>query len=201
MTSGSVSGWRFRQRRQHRCLCDVDLIDGAAEEVSARCLDPINAITHVNDVEVELEDLLLGEGVLDEPRESELGELLPQRARRILSDGESVARHLHRDGAESFARAPSANVGDDCAEESAPIETAVLVEASVLGRDEGLLDELRYGLQGDVDSSDNRESSHQAIVPVKDATALIGLERLDVACGRTPVEAAGAQPDISEVNR
>src|SRR4030088_811990 len=150
MASRRVRGRCLWQPRQHRCLWEAELTDAAAKEVSARRLDSVNAVAHVDDVEVELEDLLLGERVLDETRQSELGELLPQRARWIFANGERVARHLHRDGAESFARAPGANVGHDRAEEPAPVETAVLVESSVFGGDERLLDELGDGAERNI---------------------------------------------------
>src|ERR1700704_3109276 len=133
MTSWCVGRGGLGQAGQHRCLWQIQLTDAATEEISARRLHPVDAIAHVDDVEVELEDLLLGERVLDETRQPELGELLPQRARWIFANGERVARHLHRDGAESFARAPGTNVGHDRAEEPAPVETAVLVESSVFG--------------------------------------------------------------------
>src|SRR3981081_2400505 len=121
MTPWRVGRGCFGQTREHRCLGEVELIDAAAKEIPARRLDSVDAVTHIDDVEVQLEDLLLGQRVLDETRESELGELLPQRAGWIFSNGECIARDLHRDGAESFTRAPGADVGDDCPEEAAPV--------------------------------------------------------------------------------
>src|SRR5205085_10499596 len=121
-------GRRLGERRQHRRLRQVYLIDTASEEVSARRLDSVNAVPHVDDVEIELEDLLFGQRMLDETRQSELGQFLSQRARRILAHRERIARHLHGDGAESFAGVAGFQVGDKGAEETAPLEATVLVD-------------------------------------------------------------------------
>ena len=77
----------------------------------------------------------------------------------------------------------------------------MLVEATVLSGDERLLDEDGHALEVDVDTPYQLEASHDAIVAVENPSALIGLERLDVARSRAAVEAARRQPDVGEVNR
>ena len=77
----------------------------------------------------------------------------------------------------------------------------MLVEAAILGRNERLLDELGDGTQRHVDSTDDLEPAHRSIVAVEYAAALIGLEGLDRSRARAAIEPAGAQPQISEVNR
>src|SRR6186997_1829679 len=102
--------------------------------------------------------------MLDEPRQAQLGQLLPERARGISAHRESIARHLHGDGAESLAGAAGFEIGGHCAEESAPVESAMLEEASILSCDEGILDEVGHALEADIDSSHQLEASHQAVV-------------------------------------
>ena len=96
---------------------------------------------------------------------------------------------------------PALRLSASGAEESAPVEPAVLVEAAVFGGDERLPHELRDRAERNVDAAHGLQASHDAVVPVEDAAALIGLESLDLARRRAAVEAAGPQPDVGEVNR
>ncbi|HXN76365.1 MAG TPA: hypothetical protein VN876_07005 [Gemmatimonadaceae bacterium] len=77
----------------------------------------------------------------------------------------------------------------------------MLVEPPVFSRDEGLLDELGYGAERNVDAPHQLKPPHEAVVPVEDASALIGLEILDGARRRAAVEAARHQPHIGEIDR
>src|SRR5438445_8563023 len=201
MTTRSVGRRRLWQGGKHRRLRQVYPVDALAEQISARRFHSIDAVPHVDDVEVELEDLLLRQRVLDQSRQSQLGEFLSQRSRRVFANGEGVARDLHCNRAETFAGAAGSQVGDERAKEAAPVESAVLVEATVLSGDERLLDELRNGAEGNVDAADQLQSSHQTIVAIEDAAALVGLEGLDVARGRAAVEPARQQPHVREVDR
>src|SRR6478672_8482242 len=138
--------------------------------------------------------------MFNQPGQSELSELLCERARRIFADRESIARHLHRDRAESFTRASGFEVRYERAEESVPVEATVLGEAPVLGRYEGLLNEHRHVSKRNVVAANDFQASNQAIVTVEDFAALIGLEALDITRRRTAVEPTRAQPDIREIN-
>src|SRR5258706_2597638 len=175
MTTRCVRRRRLWKRGEHCRLLEIELTDAATEEIATRRLHTVHAVAQVDDVEVELEDLLLRQRRLDQTRQPELGEFLSKRTGRISSDSECIARHLHRDGAEALARAASFQVGDDSARESAPIESTVLVEPPILGRDEGLLNEHRYDAQRNIYPPDELQPSHDTIVAIENPPALVGL--------------------------
>ena len=100
-----------------------------------------------------------------------------------------------------FASTTRFQIGHEGAKESTPIESAVLVKTPVFGRDERLLNELRDLLEGNIHPPHGFQASHGAVVAVEDYAALVGLETLDVTGRRAPVEAAGSQPDVGDVNR
>src|SRR5437588_112610 len=65
----------LRQRREHGALGERQVLHVLSEQVEARRLDAIHAITEVDDVEIELEDLVLCERPLDQAREPQLDQL------------------------------------------------------------------------------------------------------------------------------
>ena len=201
MTSRSVRRRRFRECSEHRCLRQSYPIDALAEQISARRFHSVDAVPHIDDVEVELEDLLLGQRMLDQARQSQLGEFLPQRSGWISPHGERVTRDLHCNRAETFAGVAGFQVGDKGTEEAAPIEPAMLVKAAIFGGDERLPDEIGNLAERDVDTPHQLEPAHYAVVAVEDASALVGLESLDVARRRAAVEAARQQPHVRDVDR
>src|SRR5882757_5498072 len=136
MTTRCVRRRRLWKRGEHCRLLEIELTDAPTEQIATRCLHAVHAVPEIDDVEVELEDLLLRQRRLDQTRQPELGEFLSKRTGRISSDSERVARYLHRNGAEPFFGAARSQVGDESARESAPIESAVLVEPPVFCRNE-----------------------------------------------------------------
>ena len=77
----------------------------------------------------------------------------------------------------------------------------MLVEAAIFGGDERLPDEIGNLAERDVDTPHQLEPAHYAVVAVEDASALVGLESLDVARRRAAVEAARQQPHVRDVDR
>src|SRR5450756_2789847 len=57
VTPRRVSRWSLRKRGEHGRLGEIQLTDASTKEISACRLYAVHAIAHVNDVEVQLEDL------------------------------------------------------------------------------------------------------------------------------------------------
>ncbi len=140
---------RLLERQIRRGLGEVDLRGGE---------DPVRVVPEVGLVEVPLEDLVLGELLLDGHREAGLGELA---AGGLLGGGddlvdgfgvelERAAHVLHGDGGGALLDAAGGVVGDEGAHDAAVVDAVVLVEPRVLGGDHGLLHDGRDLVEFDV---------------------------------------------------
>src|SRR5207302_8243269 len=109
---------------------------------------------------------------------------------------EARVRNRHRDRAEAFTNAESADIPKGGAKEGAPIEAVVVVEAPVLGRDEGILDVLRNGGKRDVDATNYFEPSDELPIAIHDPATLARLKGADRRRRRATREATGAEPDV-----
>jgi len=121
---------RLEQAGQHGGLGEVHLARRLAEIELRGGIDPERAAAHIGAVEIELEDLVLGE-----PR------LQPQREERFLHlalDGALVAQEqvlgeLLGDRGAALHHAPGARIGDHGAHGAGDVDAEMLVEAAVLG--------------------------------------------------------------------
>mgnify|MGYP000916171738 CR=1 FL=1 len=102
-----------------------------------RLLDAVAAVPEVDVVQVELEDLVLGELLLEPAREERLPDLALVGA---LGVEEQVLDDLLRDRRAALARAPALEVHEHRAPDAQVVEPLVLVEAGVLGREDRELD-------------------------------------------------------------
>ena len=73
---------RLEEAAEQRRLGEIDLAHGLAEVVLGRRLDAEGAAAHVGAVEVELQDLALGEAALEQQREERFLDLALKRALR-----------------------------------------------------------------------------------------------------------------------
>src|SRR6185295_10229610 len=112
--------------------------------------------------EVKREDLILGEALLDETREAQLHQLAAQRSRshEVLGD-ERVPRDLHRDRAETLTHAEGADVPSTGSQKATPIETVVIVEPSILGREKRVAHVSRDLFDGNVDAPNHCQAADQ----------------------------------------
>ena len=132
-----VHGGRLGQPGEHGGLGEAQLLERFAEVDLRRGGKAVSALPQINLVHVELEDLVLGQAVLDLEGE----EHFVQLARGCFLRGEEkVARHLHRDGAGALAAAAGDEVGVGRAQHSYIIDARVLIEALVLGGKDGVLE-------------------------------------------------------------
>jgi hypothetical protein len=115
-------------------LAEIDLRRGG---------EAVGALAEVDLVDVDLENLVLGEVVLDLEGEQRLVDLARQG---LLAGQEEIARHLHGDGAGALALAATGEVGVGGAQHAERVDAGMLVEALVLGREDGLLHRRRHVL-------------------------------------------------------
>ena len=90
-----IPGRRLGQTGEERGLGDRQLVERLVEVVERRGGDAVGADAEIDLVEIELEDLVLGEGVLDAEREQRLLDLAAQRD---LAAQEEVLGDLLGDG-------------------------------------------------------------------------------------------------------
>ena len=117
---------------------DAQLVQGLAEIHLGRGADAVGALPEEDLVDVQREDLLLGELGLHQQRNVDFAHL----ALHVAPRGQKhVARHLHGDGARALANAAGFEIGHGRPQNSLPINAMMPEEAIVLGGQEGL-DEL-----------------------------------------------------------
>jgi hypothetical protein len=86
-------------------------------------------------VEVKLQDLVLGQGMLDLDGEEGFVDLAGKGFFRAQKE---IARHLHGDGGSAFLGAAGNHVGQGRAQDPQRVHAAMLVETFVLGGEDGL---------------------------------------------------------------
>ena len=132
---------RLRQRRQARRFRHVNTASRLAEIASRGSLDAVGAVAEVDLVQVELEDLALGELLFERLGDANLANLPrdPLDAANLPVDllGEEVAGELHGDGREALAQAVEEHDVLERAEEADPVHAVMLIEPLVLDRQEG----------------------------------------------------------------
>ncbi len=140
-----VAGRRkLRQRGQHRAFGNGQLIERLAVVELGRRRDAVRAMAEEDLVEVELEDLVLGQRALDAEREEDLGELA--RVADFRAE-EEVARDLLGDRrAAGHVLAAGRDDQPDGAEDAADVDAPVGVEIGILGGEEGLLEPVGHVL-------------------------------------------------------
>jgi len=132
-----VHGWRLGQPGEHRGLGEAELLERFTEVDLRRGGKAVRALPQINLVHVQLEDLVLRQAVLDLEGEHRLVQLARQG---LLRGQEEVARHLHGDRARALAAPARYEVGIGGAHHAEIVDAGVLVEALVLGREDGRLE-------------------------------------------------------------
>ncbi len=120
---------------EHGALRDGQVLGRFIEIALGRHLDAPHATAEIDRVEIELEDLVLAVGALDAGGEHDLAQLPleidPASDQEILGD-------LLGDGRAALRAPRIGEVADQRPDHAALIDAAMLVEALVLGGDEGL---------------------------------------------------------------
>ena len=194
MAARGIQGRPARQAGERRRLGHAQPLHALPEQIAARRFDTVGAVAEVDDVEIELEDLLLGERVLEPASQLELDELSAQGAlvRQVREEG--AAHHLHGDGAEPFADVERGEVTPEGATGASPIDPAVMIEAAVLDGDERRAQVTRHAGERHVDPADVGQPAERNTIAVEDAAPLARPERLELGRARTAGEAAAPHP-------
>ena len=133
---------RFRHRQFVHRLVEIEKRSGG---------DAVGAHAEIDFVEVEFEDALLGEGALDLHRQQRFLDFA--RERQLVGEQE-VLGDLLGDGGGTLRPAAAAvllYVERGGARDAGEVDAAVLVEILVLGRDEGVGDELGHRLDRNIE--------------------------------------------------
>ena len=157
------------QGRQEGRLVRRQLAQRLAEIVVGRRGHAIGAIAEENLVQIQLEDLLLGEGRFQPVGEDGFLDLAVDAA---LVGQQDVLGHLLGDGRaalETPARGGVEDVLEHGAAQTAHVDAAVVEEVPVLGREEGLDHRQRDLLIGHIDAPLVRELADQRPVAGVDA--------------------------------
>ena len=130
-----VARRRLEQAGEHRRLGQVDVLDRLAEVELGRRFDAEGAAAHVGAVEIELQDLLLGEIGLQPEREEGLLDLAVERA---LVREEKVLGELLRQRRAALDDGVGAQVLDQRPQRARHVDAEMVEEAPVLGREHRL---------------------------------------------------------------
>ena len=126
---------RLDQAGEQRGLGERNIARRLAEVTLRGLLDAVGAGAEINAVEIELEDLTLGEFPLQPDRQQHLLQLAVDRA---LLRQKQILRQLLGDGGAALAHAAVQDIGDERARDPEGVDAVVLVKAAVLDGDEGL---------------------------------------------------------------
>ncbi len=145
---GRVMRGRLDQAGDDRRLGHAHLAAGVAEEFAARGIDAVSAAAEIDAVEIEFEDLLLGEFPLHRQREDDLADLA---AIAVGVGEEDVAGQLLGDGRSALQAAPLVvePFGDvQHARDTDRVDARMAVEAPILHRDDRIAHSLRDAIIG-----------------------------------------------------
>lgn len=157
------------KRREIGGFGNGQFVERLVEIVERRGGDAIGTDAEIDLVQVELENLVLGEGLFETDRDQRLAELAVERD---VGGQQEVLRDLLRDGRGADKAAVLDHVDDvveDGAHDAARIDAAMAVEILVLGREEGLDDTRRNGGDGDIETALAGELADQLAVARMDA--------------------------------
>ncbi len=125
-----VAGRRLEQAGEQRCLGQADVLHRLAEVELRRRLDAERAAAHIGAVEIELQDLVLGEIGFQPQRQEGFLDLALDRA---LVRQEQVLGELLRERRAALHDGVGAEVLDKRADGAEHVDAEMLEEATVLG--------------------------------------------------------------------
>ena len=127
-----IIGRRLDEAGDDRRLGDRELGRAVAEEAARSGVDAIGAAAEIDAVEIELEDLVLGEAPFERHRQYGLAQLAGEAAIVVEED---VAGELLGDGRAALRPAAALDAHDQGADDADRIDADMRAEAAVLDRD------------------------------------------------------------------
>ena len=177
MPVGAVIGRALGERGEHGALGERQGRRRLAEIAAGGELDAVGAAAEIDGVEIGLENVGLGERVLDLRGEHHLAQLA--LIGDVVADQE-ILHHLLGDGRSALGPARAGEVRDHGADQAALVDALVLVEALVLGGDERLLDMDRNVAQRHPDAAIAfRQVGEALALAVEHAAGPGGAQRLE----------------------
>ena len=138
-----VGRGRLGQAGQHRCFGNRNVLQRLAEVNLGGRGKTIGALPEENLVDVQLENLVLGKIVFDLEGEQDF---IQFAGIGLFRRQEEIARDLLGDGRCALALASAKQVAARGAQNAEVVDAAMLVETIILGRDDGVLHDLRHFL-------------------------------------------------------
>ena len=157
--------------RQHGGLRRRQFLQVLAEIDLGRRGEAVGALAKVNLVDVQLENLVLAEIVLDLEGQQHLQHLAGDG---LLAGQEEIARHLLGNGAGPLALAAARHVHHHRPQEPQGIHPAMLIDALVFRRQDGVLHHGRHILDGHEGAPLLAEFTDQVTIGGKHAQGLLG---------------------------
>jgi hypothetical protein len=137
---GRIVGRRLDQAGDDRGLRGRELARRMAEEAPRGRIDAVGAAAEIDPVEVELEDLLLGEAPFERHRQDRLADLAAEAAAVVEED---VAGKLLRDRRSALSPPAARRADPEGAGEADRIDAGMVAVAPVLHRDHRLAHDRR----------------------------------------------------------
>ena len=156
----SGQGRRLRQVQFRRVLSEVG---------KRRGLHAVTAGPEINPVHVKLEDLLLGEILLDPQRYHRFQNFSAQGS---AAERETIAGELLSNTARAFLGRAAHDVAHQRARDPAPVDSAVLEEPRVFAGQQGVDEKRRYFVERDLHPICARETAVNFSVHVEDGVPL-----------------------------
>ena len=165
-------------RRRHGKTCDRsgfangELVEFLAEVDLRGRGKAVGTLTEIDLVEIDLENLVLGEMALDLVGHGHFIELARVRA---LGTQKEVTGHLHGDGRAALTSASRENVGERSAGNAHEFDAGVLVKTVVFGRENGIANKARNFVEAHEVAALLAVFADQGAVGAPDAQRNLGL--------------------------
>ena len=138
-------GRRLEQAGEHRAFGQIHVTSRLVEIILSRGIHAEGAAAHIGAVEIQFQNLVLGQARLQPHGQERLLDLAVERA---LVRQKQVLGELLRQRRAALHDAAGLRIGDDRAQGAADVDAEMLVEAPVLGRQHSLDQVVRKLVEG-----------------------------------------------------
>ena len=192
-----VGGRCIGQRGEHRGFRERHLARGFAEIDLRGAIHAVRAGAEIDAVQIELEDLVLGEQLLELTRARHLDDLARDRA---VGREEKDLHQLLCDGRPALIEASRLEIDECCAGETAEIDAVMVIKTAVL-HDEKRLGEMRRHIGEAQPVADDRTApADEFAFFVQERVGRRAVERIKIRVQRKNRSSPG-EPEIDERHR
>ena len=144
-----VAGGRLHEAGQQRRFRDADGRRRLAEIPERRGLHTVQAVTEIDLVEIQLENLVLAELLLESRRDDDLGQLASVG---LLGRQEALPRQLLCDRAAALGETTFSKIAQRRTRNANDVDSVVIVEALILDREDGVHQVRRHARERHIDA-------------------------------------------------